>query len=270
MSQTQSTIINVEPPIKINRTLYGVLLATLASIFWGSMGVCVQYIFENTNTQPQALSSLRLLLSGTVLVILNLFLSRRPLLAVFSSLKGSAGIALSGLELLGAHLTFFIAIYFSNAGTAAIFLATTPLLAGIYLFLRGKKRFTAKEGLCCALAFFGVLLIVSKGDFSTFQFNWLAVFWGMISAVFASIYSIQPKPLIDRWGVVPVASWGMMAARYRRSFSCQSFCDRGWIRCKGLAGAELYRTSRYGSGLLAIPGLFEIHFSGYRRACGLP
>lgn len=29
---------------------------------------------------------------------------------------------------------------------------------------------------------------------------------------FASIYSIQPKPLIDRWGVVPVASWGMMAA----------------------------------------------------------
>ena len=40
----------------------------------------------------------------------------------------------------------------------------------------------------------------------------MAVFWGMISAVFASIYSIQPKPLIDRWGVVPVASWGMMAA----------------------------------------------------------
>ena len=55
-------------------------------------------------------------------------------------------------------------------------------------------------------------MIVSKGDFSTFQFNWQAVFWGMISAVFASIYSIQPKPLIDRWGVVPVASWGMMAA----------------------------------------------------------
>ena len=159
MSQTQTTKIYSEPPIKINRTLYGVLLATLASVFWGSMGVCVQYIFENTNTQPQALSSLRLLLSGTV-----------------------------------------------------IFLATTPLLAGIYLFLRGKKRFTAKEGLCCALAFFGVLLIVSKGDFSTFQFNWMAVFWGMISAVFASIYSIQPKPLIDRWGVVPVASWGMMAA----------------------------------------------------------
>ena len=149
MSQTQTTKIYSEPPIKINRTLYGVLLATLASVFWGSMGVCVQYIFENTNTQPQALSSLRLLLSGTVLVILNLFLSRRPLLAVLSSLKGTAGIALSGLELLGAHLTFFIAIYYSNAGTAAIFLATTPLLAGIYLFLRARNALQQKKA--CAV-----------------------------------------------------------------------------------------------------------------------
>ncbi|WP_419017975.1 DMT family transporter [Parasutterella sp.] len=147
MSQTQTSTKYAEPPIKINRALYGVLLASLASVFWGSMGVCVQYIFENTKTEPQALFSLRLLLSGIVLVILNLYLSRRPLLAAFSSLKGSLGIALSGIELLCAHLTFFIAIYYSNAGTAAIFIATTPLLAGIYLFLRGKKRFTAKEGL---------------------------------------------------------------------------------------------------------------------------
>lgn len=129
MSQTQTSTKYAEPPIKINRALYGVLLASLASVFWGSMGVCVQYIFENTKTEPQALSSLRLLLSGIVLVILNLYLSRRPLLAVFSSLKGSLGIALSGIELLCAHLTFFIAIYYSNAGTAAIFIATTPLLA---------------------------------------------------------------------------------------------------------------------------------------------
>ena len=75
MSQTQTSTKYAEPPIKINRALYGVLLASLASVFWGSMGVCVQYIFENTKTEPQALSSLRLLLSGIVLVILNLYLS---------------------------------------------------------------------------------------------------------------------------------------------------------------------------------------------------
>lgn len=109
MSQTQTSTKYAEPPIKINQALYGVLLASLASVFWGSMGVCVQYIFENTKTEPQALSSLRLLLSGIVLVILNLYLSRRPLLAAFSSLKGSLGIALSGIgasDVLYCYLLF--------------------------------------------------------------------------------------------------------------------------------------------------------------------
>jgi len=46
MSQTQTSTKYAEPPIKINRALYGVLLASLASVFWGSMGVCVQYIFR--------------------------------------------------------------------------------------------------------------------------------------------------------------------------------------------------------------------------------
>ena len=39
MSQTQTSTKQAEPPIKINRALYGVLLASLASVFWGSMGV---------------------------------------------------------------------------------------------------------------------------------------------------------------------------------------------------------------------------------------
>ena len=37
-------------------------------------------------------------------------------------------------------------------------------------------------------------------------------FLGHDVCFFLGIYSIQPKPLIDLWGVVPVASWGMMAS----------------------------------------------------------
>lgn len=142
MSQTQTAKIYSDPPIKINRTLYGVLLATLASVFWGSMGVCVQYIFENTNTQPQALSSFRLLLSGTVLVILNLFLSRRPLLAVLSSLKGTAGIALSGLELLGAHLN----LLFQCRDGCHLFSNNTAARRYLFIF-KGQETLYSKRRL---------------------------------------------------------------------------------------------------------------------------
>lgn len=66
--------------------------------------------------------------------------------------------------------------------------------------------------LCCAIAFFGVVFIVSKGDLTSFDFNWNTVFWGLVSAVFAVIYSIQPKPLIEKYGVEPVVSWGIFSA----------------------------------------------------------
>ncbi|MVX57744.1 DMT family transporter [Parasutterella muris] len=194
------------------KSLFAVLLAILASIFWGAMGVCVQYLFETSDITPLNLVSMRLLLAGILLVALNLVFVRKKMLSVFYAPKAVLGIALSGFEVLFSHLTFFFAIYYSNAGTGAIFLALVPLLAGIYLYLRGKKGFTSIEVLCCVISFLGVVFIVSKGDLTSFDFNWNTVFWGLVSAVFAVIYSIQPKPLIEKYGVEPVVSWGIFAA----------------------------------------------------------
>ena len=194
------------------KSLFAVLLAILASIFWGAMGVCVQYLFETSDITPLNLVSMRLLLAGILLVALNLVFVRKKILSVFYAPKAVLGIALSGFEVLFSHLTFFFAIYYSNAGTGAIFLALVPLFAGIYLYLRGKKGFTSIEVLCCVISFLGVVFIVSKGDLTSFDFNWNTVFWGLVSAVFAVIYSIQPKPLIEKYGVEPVVSWGIFAA----------------------------------------------------------
>lgn len=211
MSQTSTEEKRLKPLSKKNNgAIFGIVLASIASVFWGGMGVSVQYLFENSSIQPLELVGLRLLASGILLVLINFVVARHTLLAPFSSPKAVFGIAISGLEILTAHLTFFFSIYYSNAGTGAIFLALVPLMAGFYLAMTGKKRFTQKELLCCVLAFFGVLLLVSKGNLLSFDLNWYAVFWGLISAIMAVIYSIQPKPLIDKWGVVPVVSWGIL------------------------------------------------------------
>ena len=197
-------------PGKSNGMIFGVALASLASVFWGGMGICVQFLFENSSIDPLKLVGLRLLASGILLVAINLVLARDVLLAPFKSKAALFGIALSGVEILTAHLTFFFAIYYSNAGTGAIFLALVPLLAGFYLVLKGKKKFTRKELFCCALAFFGVMLLVSKGNLLAFELNWHAVFWGLISTIVSAVYSIQPRSIIDKWGVIPVVSWGIL------------------------------------------------------------
>lgn len=195
-----------------NPALYGVTLALTASVLWGGLGVCVQYLFETTLIKPLELSAFRMLLAGVTLFVFNAICARQALFGILRSPKAFFGSALSGLILFAGHLTFFLAVYASNAGTGAIFLALVPLLAGIYLFLRGKQRFTFRELLCCALVLAGVILIVSKGDFSSFDFNWAAILWGLTCAVLSTAYSIQPKPLIEKWGVVPVVSWGMLIA----------------------------------------------------------
>lgn len=197
-------------PRKTRGAFFGIALASLASVFWGGMGVSVQYLFENSSIQPLELVGLRLLAAGFLLVALNFVAARKVLMAPFSSRAALFGIALSGLEILGGHLTFFFSIYYSNAGTGAIFIALVPLAAGFYLALRGKKTFTRKELFCCTLAFFGVLLLVSKGNFLSFDLNWRAVFWGVLCIGLSTIYSIQPKVLIDKWGVIPVVSWGLL------------------------------------------------------------
>lgn len=201
---------NTLAPQKSRGAFFGIALASLASVFWGGMGVSVQYLFENSSIQPLELVGLRLLTAGFLLVAINFAVARKVLMAPFPSRAALFGIALSGLEILGGHLTFFLAIYYSNAGTGAIFLALVPLAAGFYLVLRGKKSFTRKELFCCTLAFFGVLLLVSKGNFLSFDLNWQAVFWGLVCVGLSTVYSIQPKALIDKWGVIPVVSWGLL------------------------------------------------------------
>ena len=90
----------------------------------------------------------------------------------------------------------------------------------------------------------------------------------MMCAFFSAIYSIQPKPLIDLWGVVPVASWGMMASGIAGLFLANPIVTAEGLDAK--AWLDLYRFSRNGLGILVIFGLFEVHFSGHCRSRCVP
>ena len=101
---------NTLAPQKSRGAFFGIALASLASVFWGGMGVSVQYLFENSSIQPLELVGLRLLAAGFLLVAINFVVARKVLMAPFSSRAALLGIALSGLEILGGHLTFFFSL----------------------------------------------------------------------------------------------------------------------------------------------------------------
>lgn len=49
----------------------GIGLAIAAAVFWGSMGVCAQYLFQQCSFTPLDLVSMRLVLAGLILLIME-------------------------------------------------------------------------------------------------------------------------------------------------------------------------------------------------------
>ncbi len=194
-----------------NRTNRGIALVFVASLLWGALAVSVQYLFKDQQIHPLQLSSLRLLTSGFLFVSICYLLRVKNMNLYFSSLRNFFAITLSGLILFCAHSSYFFSIYYSNAGTGAVFLALQPLFAAIYLCLARKEKPSVKILFCMVLAFAGVLLITTDGNLSVLQFSPYCIFWGLLATVAATAYTIQPASVIARIGVLPVASWGILA-----------------------------------------------------------
>lgn len=114
------------------------------------------------------------------------------------------------LSRLVSQLTFMLSVAASNAGTAAIVLTLVPLICACWLSLTEKRPLTIREGICFVLAASGVFLIVTKGNFTSLDFSFEGVLWGLASAVFSAAYSIQPRKLIIKVGVGPVVGFGML------------------------------------------------------------
>ena len=136
----------------------GIGLAIAAAVFWGSMGVCAQYLFQQCSFTPLDLVSMRLVLAGLILLIMERVVFGRNIISPLRNAKTTVGILVA----------------------------------------------------CFVLAASGVFLIVTKGNFTSLDFSFEGVLWGLASAVFSAAYSIQPRKLIIKVGVGPVVGFGML------------------------------------------------------------
>lgn len=192
--------------------LKGVLLVAAAGILWGGMGTSVQHLYAlDIGFTPLGLVTFRQLTAGGLYVAVSALISPAKTFGIFKQPRIALDIFLSGAFVFLAHYTFFGSIYYSNAGTGAILLTTVPLFAALWYAFAKKEPVGRLEAACFLLAASGVLLIVTDGDFSSLKFSPLALLWGLVSAIFAAAYSIQPIRAIKAVGVTPVVAWGILS-----------------------------------------------------------
>lgn len=170
------------------------LLAAAAGVLWGSMSVAAQHLMQTGAFIVNDLVSFRMLGAGIVLLLWEALSLRGRFFALIR--RFAAPFLVYGIGMLCIQWTFFEAISVSNAATAALMVTFGPLFVTGWTAFSERRSIRPREWLAIALAAAGVVLIVTKGDFSSLDMNAMGAFWGILSSASGAFCTVQPRRIL--------------------------------------------------------------------------
>ena len=189
----------------------GMALAVTGSVLWGASGIAGQYLLQDWGVTAEWLSMVRMFGAGLLLLAVGGLQRGGDVFRIWREGKTALGLILFGvIGMVGVQYTYFMAIALSNAAAATILQYTMPILVILWTALTERRRPTGREVAALILAVGGTVLLVTRGEWGTFAISPAALIWGLLSAVGAAFYTIQPRTLIRRWYPPIVVGWGMI------------------------------------------------------------
>ena len=189
------------------------ILAALAAVMWGISGLFAESLFKvSSKITPIWLTQIRLIISGIVLLIIATILHQKPFL-VLKDKKNTLHIIAYGIfGLLPVQVFYFIAIEMANASIATILQFIGPFFVLTYLAVTHQQVLRKLDVLAAILAFIGVFLLSTHGNFNQLAITPLALFFGLLSALGEASYTLIPIKLVKRVSSLVVTGWGMLFA----------------------------------------------------------
>lgn len=191
--------------------IIGALFALIPGVLWGLSGVFGQFLFQQRGLSAEWLTTTRLLVSGSLMLLICFARSKKDTLAIFQDRKDTMRLIIFAIfGLMAVQLTYFVSIAKSNAPTATILQYLFPVLIVIYTALASKTLPKKKEIVAIIMAVVGIFLLVTHGDPHTLNITVEALIWGLTSAVAMAFYTMYPGNLQLRWGSPVIVGWGML------------------------------------------------------------
>lgn len=189
------------------------VLAALAAVMWGISGLFAESLFKvSSKITPIWLTQIRLIISGIVLLIIATILHQK-LFSVLKDKKNTLHIIAYGVfGLLPVQVFYFIAIEMANASIATILQFIGPFFVLTYLAVTHQQVLRRLDVLAAILAFIGVFLLSTHGNFNQLAITPLALFFGLLSALGEASYTLIPVKLVKRVSSLVVTGWGMLFA----------------------------------------------------------
>ncbi len=189
----------------------GSIMTLAGGACWGFSGCCGQFLFETRGVQAPWLVALRLFFAGLLLIAVGFAADGRRNLRILTDPAGRRRLlvfAFCGITFC--QFTYFMAIQASNAGTATVLQYLSPILILLLVCLRGRRRPAGLELGAVALSLAGTVMLGTHGNLGTLAISGQALFWGLLAAVSAVIYTVLPGGLIREYGIYQVLGFGML------------------------------------------------------------
>lgn len=194
-----------------NRQTLGTMMALVGGTCWGFSGCCGQFLFEQKEVQAPWLVTVRLFFAGLILIMIGFRLNGRQNLNIFKRKQDALHLLLFAVfGITFCQFTYFMAIQASNAGTATVLQYLSPVLILMVVCIRGKRLPKGLELGAIGLSLLGTFVIGTHGDIHSFHITGEALFWGLLAAVSAMIYTMIPGGLILRYDIYQVLGFGML------------------------------------------------------------
>ena len=191
--------------------LSGIACAVLGAVSWGFSGTASQYLFMHYDINSVWLTTMRMVLSGIVLMAACLISDRGELISLFRhkrDFRHEVVFAVAGLMIV--QYAYLTAIQYSNSATATVLQNLSVAIIAVLTAVMTRKMLSGKHIFSIFLALFGVFLIATHGNIRTMVLSAQGLLWGLAAAAGVCSYSMLSAGLVARWSSRVVSAYGML------------------------------------------------------------
>ncbi|NGC78063.1 EamA family transporter [Lactobacillus reuteri] len=198
-----------------NKKVLGTAMIITACTFWGISGLFAKALFNvSSSITSMWLTQIRMISAGIILILLSQIRGEHPF-RIFKDLHFAWIIFAYGVfGLVPVQYAYFMAVQYGNASIATILQFIGPFFIIAYQAVFRHLPPRRIEIISAIIAFLGVFIIATHGQFNHLAMTLSVLIWGIISAIGVATNTLIPQNML-REGRVPsliITGWGLLFA----------------------------------------------------------
>ena len=194
--------------------VFGTIITLFGASCWGACSVAGKFVMNEKGVDPIWMVTLRLLLAGTILLVMGTLKSKgKGITDIWHDKKSVVRLfAVAAFAFAVCQTTYFAGISYANAGIITAIQQTAPAFVLLWTLFLERRFPRLSEIVILIVVVFGAFMLSTGGDWNKLSIPLIALILALISAVTSAMYSVMPRPLLIKYGTFPAVGWGMILA----------------------------------------------------------